>query len=491
MGELTANGYPRFSPAERRALEQYVVRYAEPESAYGSALPGSFAAAVVAPLCAEEPTSVLRLARELAAAESVAAWRNLPILLIAVVNGRTDAPAEVHAANAALLDVCRTSAKGVRGLAPPGRARAGRAPARAEWLCFDESFEDDAVSVLLLDAATDPQRFPRKQGVGLARKIGCDVAVALSLAGRLKARYVGAADGDVHLPRGYAEALAEPIDASALVFPFEHVPSGRPEIDLATELVEASWRYYLLGLAWAGSPYAYHSLGSCLAPEVVAYAQARGYPRREAAEDFHLLAKLAKLAPVIALSDPVVRIEARRSRRVPFGTGQAVESLLGADLDVARARLEGFELHDPDVFRALGWLVGELRALALDPSSPALAELARRPLPDELPETARRECVSQLERWRASLAGPLAECPTTEHRLRRTFEAFDALATLQAIHGFRDAGLPPIPWRVAWRKAAFLKRFSPVETSAEALARLREAEAELPRERGPAAQRPR
>src|SRR5690606_24719410 len=187
MGELTANGYPRFSPAERRALEQYVVRYAEPESAYGSALPGSFAAAVVAPLCAEEPTSVLRLARELAAAESVAAWRNLPILLIAVVNGRTDAPAEVHAANAALLDVCRTSAKGVRGLAPPGRARAGRAPARAEWLCFDESFEDDAVSVLLLDAATDPQRFPRKQGVGLARKIGCDVAVALSLAGRLKA----------------------------------------------------------------------------------------------------------------------------------------------------------------------------------------------------------------------------------------------------------------------------------------------------------------
>src|SRR5690606_7285065 len=110
----------------------------------------------------------------------------------------------------------------------------------------------------------------------------------------------------------------------ALLFPFRHEGPADEPVTRATELYEASLRYHVLGLAHAGSPYAYHSIGSTLAVQARAYALVRGVPKRSAGEDFYLLDKLAKVAPLLRARGEPVRIRARFSTRVPFGTGPAV-----------------------------------------------------------------------------------------------------------------------------------------------------------------------
>lgn len=461
----------RWTATERRVLDQYIARYAEPEAEYATELECRYRAGVVLPLCGERPELIERFAESLAGS-GASTVEPLPCLLIAVVNARRDAPSSVIQTNEALLADWRERARRRTVLATrEASAPEARAPAAAELL----ELPGESLHVLLLDASREGHRFPPRQGVGLARRIGCDLAVALARRGGLVHRYVASTDGDVHWAAGYLAALDRSPDAAALLFPFEHIDGGDARVLEATRLVELSWRYYVLGLAWAGSPFAYHSLGSCLAVEVTAYARARGFPRRQAAEDFHLLAKLAKLGELEALTEPTVPIVARRSRRVPFGTGPAVERVLkqGAEGDTS----SDVALHDPRVFLGLRWLVEELQGLV----SGALG--GRRDPPPELPAPVRELLRTEAERWRATLTPRLATCPLAAHRRHRVFEGFDALATLQAVHALRDAGLPPIPWRQALTAAPFLP-FSAGASSADALSLARELERALPRRRG-------
>jgi hypothetical protein len=93
------------------------------------------------------------------------------------------------------------------------------------------------------------------------------------------------------------------------------------------DLYELHMRYYVNRLRYAGSPYAFHTLGSTMAIHGDAYAKVRGYPRRNAGEDFYLLNKLAKVASIQPLDATPITIRARLSRRVPFGTGPALEKI--------------------------------------------------------------------------------------------------------------------------------------------------------------------
>ncbi len=58
------------------------------------------------------------------------------------------------------------------------------------------------------------------------------------------------------------------------------------------------------------------------------YAGVRGYPKRSAGEDFYLLNKICKLAPIKRLLEPTLTIQARPSSRVPFGTGPALQRIV-------------------------------------------------------------------------------------------------------------------------------------------------------------------
>jgi hypothetical protein len=148
-------------------------------------------------------------------------------------------------------------------------------------------------------------------------------------------------DADTHLPDDYFSALditlkerlstsasTHPIPYSAAVYPYIHIASGNKTVDAATRYYEQALHHYVDGLKRAGSPYAYHTLGSCIATNAFHYCQARGFQKKAGGEDFYLLNKLAKLGRIAALQSTPLGIDSRRSERVPFGTGPAVEKIL-------------------------------------------------------------------------------------------------------------------------------------------------------------------
>jgi hypothetical protein len=179
--------------------------------------------------------------------------------------------------------------------------------------------------ILLMERLTP---LPEAAGVGLARKIGCDAALALGAIGCISSQWIHCSDADAQLPVGYFQSAAAVTAASALVYPFRHTPPDDQRERMAIDVYERYLQHYVDGLASAGSPYAFHTLGSCIAVNTSAYAQVRGFPRRAGAEDFYLLNKLAKQGSVIVPDCQPIVLSARLSQRVPFGTGPALRKLL-------------------------------------------------------------------------------------------------------------------------------------------------------------------
>ena len=70
--------------------------------------------------------------------------------------------------------------------------------------------EQDYEHVIVVDRASNGLRLNPKQGVGLARKIGCDLALALRLAGRARSDWLLQSDADVVFPSGYTDLLYHP-----------------------------------------------------------------------------------------------------------------------------------------------------------------------------------------------------------------------------------------------------------------------------------------
>ena len=96
----------------------------------------------------------------------------------------------------------------------------------------------------------------------------------------------------------------------------------------ATLQYEQALRYYVDGLRYADSPYAFFTIGSILIFNTAAYAKVRGFPKKSAGEDFYLLNKLAKIGRIAFLSNSCVELTSRLSTRVPFGTGPAVQQIM-------------------------------------------------------------------------------------------------------------------------------------------------------------------
>ncbi len=171
----------------------------------------------------------------------------------------------------------------------------------------------DAGTLLLYDAEARTGPLPADQGVGLARKIGFDIAWLWIHRGRIDSHWIHSTDADARLPRDYFQRTDRvATGTAAATYPFIHVPGGDPACDRATALYELRLHHYVLGLEYAGSPYAHHSLGSCIAISADAYAKVRGFPRRAAGEDFYLLNKLAKVGAVTRLRGECIELESRQ-----------------------------------------------------------------------------------------------------------------------------------------------------------------------------------
>ncbi|WOJ97230.1 hypothetical protein R0137_01325 [Congregibacter brevis] len=182
-------------------------------------------------------------------------------------------------------------------------------------------------SVLLIER---PVPLPHKEGVGLARKIGCDVALALGNAGLVASPWIHCSDADATLPEEYFSAADSSDTAAAVTYPFRHLTPDDSQQRRAIELYENYLDHYVEGLSCAGSPYDFHTIGSCIAVKADAYAAVRGFPRRAAGEDFYLLNKVAKQGDIRTPAIAPILLSARVSNRAPFGTGPAIKQLLDA-----------------------------------------------------------------------------------------------------------------------------------------------------------------
>ena len=133
-----------------------------------------------------------------------------------------------------------------------------------------------------MDRVTEGQRIPPKEGVGLARKIGSDVALSLIAQNKIKSRWIYQTDADAVLPPDYFFRNL-PV-AGAALFPFKHV-SNTP-LTKMRRLYELHMEHYEKSLSESGSIFGFTALGSTMVIEASTYAAVRGFPRKARARTF-------------------------------------------------------------------------------------------------------------------------------------------------------------------------------------------------------------
>ena len=346
-------------------------------------------------------------------------------VLIVVVNGAEDAPNSVHRGNHTFLIWLRELLNIEEGLWAQGK-----------W---------NGLRFLVVDQASPGRRLPAGQGVGLARKIASDLVLEYQRRGQIRRLWMACTDADVVLPVDYLQQLDDlGVTHSAALYGFEHMLEGPAEQQAAMCAYECFLHYYVLGLHWAGSPYAHHSIGSSFAIHARHYAAVRGFPRRKAAEDFYLLNKLVKQAPFHQLQGGAIQIRGRLSDRVPFGTGRALEDI---------QQLKGpYLVYDPRVFLALRrwlWVLHNIDEQPLDVDWERCLEI------DGLPEGLLFRSVQALGAIAAveKARNQLGSGPVLHRRIR---EWNDAFRTLRLVHLLRDGGLPSLRLGEALDKAPFV-----------------------------------
>ena len=285
-----------------------------------------------------------------------------------------------------------------------------------------------------IDASSPGLEIPdRDGGVGTARKIGMDAALRIVDARAAGGGVICCLDADTLVEENYLSAFRTYFTRTgdpAVVSAYAHQKPDDPKLQAAICCYEIFLRSYVIGLSYAGSPYAFHSIGSTMACSADGYTDVRGMNRRGAAEDFHFLNKLAKIGKIGTITETTVFPSPRPSGRVPFGTGRSMLRFLTGGTDEYR-------LYDPRIFVILKeWLA----AMEADP--------------DRDPETilnganrihARLEEYLRLSRFAADWTVIRKNCRDAGH-LRRQFHVwFDGLKTLKLVHHLSRSDFPSVP----------------------------------------------
>jgi hypothetical protein len=446
------------SSAGEKAVAKYLARSAEPDVSLAGTFAGEFGDVLVVPAYGEVETFLATLG-------SVASGDRGDVLVILVLNARSDYPQPVHESNETLR---RRLASDLSAAIPLGGEGS-------------LSYPLERGRLVLIERATPGHYLPAGQGIGLARKIGFDLALALRQAGRIVSPWISSTDADTILPRDYFRRTegVDPDSTGAAIYPFEHRFAEDPRLAEAGRLYEISLRYYVLGLEWAESPYAYHSMGSCLAIPAVSYARVHGFPLRNALEDFYALNKLAKVGAIARLSGTPIELEGRISERVPISTGQALSELVSG-----RKSLSAFPLYHPLVFAHLAvWL----RVLSAIASSSGDFQGALGELPKETPFFRAELLLEVLERLGAlrAVRDAIGRSKDEKGLLTRLHTWFDAFKTLKLVHALRSGGLTSIDYLQALSEAPFTGLTASTEENPETLRKaLMAQEAALPRATG-------
>lgn len=277
-------------------------------------------------------------------------------------------------------------------------------------------------------SATD---LPDKQaGVGMARKIGMDAALALFA----ESDYDGlilCLDADCRVAENYLEELlrAEAAGVKGLSIYFEHTLQDlAPEEQERIVLYEIWLRYYVQALRFIAYPFAFHTVGSSMAVRASVYARVGGMNRRKAGEDFYFLHKVIPQGQFYDLTSTAVYPSARISKRVPFGTGRAM-------LEMKEGRKDFESVYAPAVFADIRQLLSADLKGIIGPS-------------DEFGEPITR-ALDALG-WRVQLVELAARSPTKSAGANNFRHWLDGFRMLKLVHWLRDYYYPDVDCKAAY-----------------------------------------
>ena len=431
----------------QRTIDKYLQKYAEPESKWRATDLEQFPSAtwdyvVIIPACGEY--EYLPGALDSIANCQVVSNKSR-VLCIVVLNGNQAREMEFKASNKKMRDwLAKLTIPIFSGLNPDGT-------------CPQSLVSWQGIEILIVDRSQEPWLIPSDQGVGMVRKIGADIALLLISAGKIASPWIHNTDADARVPSDYFLRTSEQIvstagkakKASCYIYPYQHIPNpnmGQQEHNIYWPAVidyELWLRYYVAGLQWAGSCYAYPSIGSLLACHSLAYARTRGFPKKMAGEDFYFQNKLAKMGSMVNLEGEPIRLLTRPSSRVPFGTGQGTIKI--SQLNQAGQQ---YEVYHPLVF---DFLRGFLAAagdwlLAPEKTTDEKQAVFYSALQKLLPARGQKE-IDRAE-WLQNLLIELQvfkNLSAAEKRSRSSEGAkqqfddwFDSFRTLKLIHRLRD-----------------------------------------------------
>ena len=323
-------------------IDDYLNRYAAgPPWRLQTADFGPVEQVVVIPAYAERDSLLFTLASVALNPEALLS----KTMVLCVVNNKADAPDEDKENNAQTLTWLDALIRRRHFDAPEADEKL-----RGAWRAVTAS----PIRLGFIDASSPGLEIPdREGGVGMARKIGMDTALRLLSTSEHKPRLILSLDADTLVRSDYLSAVRSAFSsgrAQAGMVDYEHPMPPDREQQAAVCRYEIFLRYWVLGLQFAESPYAFHSIGSTMVTTDEGYLAVRGMNRREAGEDFYFLNKLAKLGPLRKIHETRVYPSGRSSGRVPFGTGAAVAGM------VSRASGD-YPLYDPRAFVVLRALI--------------------------------------------------------------------------------------------------------------------------------------
>ncbi|RDH45479.1 hypothetical protein [Zooshikella ganghwensis] len=387
-------------------VQQYLLKYAETEAQ--QILPliqtRQFKSVLVVPCFNETLQSLERLLQPLNIEDS---W-----LVVLVVNAPNNATSQQLASNHKLLNQLNVDHK----------------TCLSSLILFNQHW------LYIVNRSTAPNLIPAKSGVGLARKIGADIACRLIHQGIVRFPWIFSTDMDAVLPADYLEQVIEhpcaPNNCSAFIYNYQHLADAH-DLTVSQQLYDIRLRYYVLALRWAGSHYAFHTTGSLLAIHSEAYTKVRGFPCRNAGEDFYCLNKLAKVGKIISLRGQPITIDARLSDRVPFGTGPALHSI-----STLSEPKKDYLYYNPECFDALKKLLSIFKTkknLTKDYFEKQLEQL-----PQEVTNALTTLKINQFKKH-------ITQQKLEGDKLKEHFHHwFDGFKTLKLIHYLRDNHFPSL-----------------------------------------------
>jgi len=183
----------------------------------------------------------------------------------------------------------------------------------------------------LINACSDGKEFPTKlSGAGFARKIGMDTSLGVFDYSNRRKNLLICLDADCIVDKNYMNEIISNFNEKKLhagIVNFKHRFNIK-KTEPAIICYEIYLRYYVLGLKYANSPFAFYSVGSTIVCDDETYIKVGGMNLNKAGEDFYFLEKITKIAPIGRINSTTVYPSSRSSWRVPFGTGPRIKRFL-------------------------------------------------------------------------------------------------------------------------------------------------------------------